>query len=200
MAFMVGTEMHLINRENNSYIMRAANLLHISNHCYSKYGIRSSRTTSTTATPEAIANSITALITSIGSLAVTVGTVIGLVFTFLKARDAHGIATRAENIGIKVGQYATAFGAKSIENKENIKNITEAALALTPDDTQKAIATKKAIIDALQKQIDADNAQLAKLLGGIPTPEAIADNRDDIMRPKPEELDLVRAIKIAEEK
>ena len=156
--------------------------------------------TNTTATPETIANSITALITSIGSLAVTVGTVIGLVFTFLKARDAHGIATRAENIGIKVGQYATAFGAKTIENKENIKNITEAALALTPDDTQKAIATKKAIIDALQKQIDADNAQLAKLMGGIPTPEAIADNRDDIIRPKPEELDLMRGIKVAEEK
>ena len=76
--------------------------------------------TNGTATPEAIANSITALITSIGSLAVTVGTVIGLVFTFLKARDAHGIATRAENMGIKVGQYATAFGAKTIENKENI--------------------------------------------------------------------------------
>ena len=80
--------------------------------------------TSGTATPEAIANSITALITSIGSLAVTVGTVIGLVFTFLKARDAHGMTTRAENIGIKVGQYATAFGEKTIENKENIKNIT----------------------------------------------------------------------------
>src|SRR5918995_784825 len=76
-------------------------------------------------TPETIANSITALITSIGSLAVTVGTVIGLIFTFLKARDAHGIATRAENIGIKVGQYATAFGAKTIENKENIIKITE---------------------------------------------------------------------------
>src|SRR5215213_4906068 len=150
--------------------------------------------TNGTATPEAIANSITALITSIGSLAVTVGTVIGLVFTFLKARDAHGIATRAENMGIKVGQYATAFGAKTIENKENIKNITEAALALTPDETKKAIA------DALQRQIDADNAQLAKLMGGIPTPEAIADNRDDIMRPKPEELDLMRAIKTAEEK
>src|SRR5215208_5290929 len=103
--------------------------------------------TNGTATPEAIANSITALITSIGSLAVTVGTVIGLVFTFLKARDAHGIATRAENMAIKVGQYATAFGAKTIENKENIKNITEAALALTPDETQKAI------IDALQRQM-----------------------------------------------
>ena len=150
--------------------------------------------TNATTTSETIANSITALITSIGSLAVTVGTVIGLIFTFLKARDAHGIATRAENIGIKVGQYATAFGAKTIENKQNMKNITELALALTPDQTQKAI------IDALQKQIDADNAQLAKLLGGIPTPEAIADNRDDLMRPKPEELDLVRAIKIGEEK
>jgi len=73
-------------------------------------------------------------------------------------------------------------------------------LALSPEDTQKAIATKKAIIDALQKQIDADNAQLAKLMGGIPTPEAIADNRDDIMRLKPEELDLMRAVKIAQEK
>jgi hypothetical protein len=151
-------------------------------------------------TPETIANSITALITSIGSLAVTVGTVIGLFFTFLKARDASGRAARAENIGIKVGQYATAFGAKTIENKQNLKNITEVALALTPEETQKAIVRKKAIIDALQKQIDADNAQLSKLIGDIPTPEAKADNRNDIMRPKPEELDLMRAIKLAEEK
>ena len=60
--------------------------------------------TNQTTTPETIVNSITALITSIGSLAVTVGTVIGLIFTFLKARDAHGIATRAENIGIKVDE------------------------------------------------------------------------------------------------
>jgi hypothetical protein len=157
-------------------------------------------TTTITTTPETIANSITALTTSIGSLAVTVGTVIGLIFTFLKARDANGRASKAEEIGIKVGQYATAFGAKTIENKENIKNITEIALGLTPEETQKAIASKKAIIDALQKQIDADNAQLSKLIGGIPTPEAKADNRDDIMRPKPEEIDLMRAIKLAEEK
>ena len=47
-------------------------------------------TNATTTSPETIANSITALITSIGSLAVTVGTVIGLIFTFLKARDADG--------------------------------------------------------------------------------------------------------------
>jgi hypothetical protein len=154
----------------------------------------------TTTTPETLANSITALITSIGSLAVTVGTVLGLVFTFLKARDAHGIATRAEDIGIKVGQYATAFGAKTIENKENIKSITEVAIASSPEATQKEIARKQALIDALQKQIDADNAQLSKLKAGIPTPKADADTRDDIVRPKPEELDLTRAIKLAEQK
>lgn len=99
--------------------------------------------TNATTTTKTIAYSITALITSIGSLAVTVGTVIGLIFTFLRARDAHGIAERAENIGMKVGQYATAFGAKTIENKNNIKNIIEVALALTPEATQKEIARKK---------------------------------------------------------
>jgi hypothetical protein len=158
--------------------------------------------TNQTTTPEIIVNSITALITSIGSLAVTVGTVIGLIFTYLKARDAHGIAARAENSGIKVGQYATAFGAKTIENKNNIKNIAEVALELTPEATQKEIARKKAIIDALQKQIDADNAQLIKLKDAIPNDEAKADtmNNDELIRPKPEELDLARAIKLAEEK
>ena len=59
-----------------------------------------STATSVTTTPEAIANpSELLVIASIGSLAVTVGTVIGLVFTFLKVRDADGIATRAEKIG-----------------------------------------------------------------------------------------------------
>jgi hypothetical protein len=170
-------------------------------------------------TSETVANSITALITSIGSLAVTVGTVIGLVITFLKARDASGtardagsLAARAEEIGIKVGQYATAFGQKTIENKENIRTITQVGLALSPQATQVDIAKKQALIEALQKQIDADNAQLSRLKGAIPGadnaqlakfnrqieyPSADADTikDSDLPRPKPEELDLDRAIK-----
>lgn len=151
------------------------------------------------ATPEGMANSITALVTSIGSLSVTVGTVIGLVFTFIKARDAHGKAKQVEDTAFKIGQYATAFGAKTIENKENIKSITQLVLASSPEEARKTILQKQALIDALQKQIDADNAQLTKLSVQIPG-DAQADNRDDLIRPSPDVLDLTRAIKKAEQR
>ena len=82
-----------------------------------------------------------------------------------------------------VGLTATAIAHKVVENKQNIKALIANILEAAPQHIQKAIEQRKALIDKLDKEIQATNAQISRLVPLIPG-EANADTIPDLPREK----------------
>lgn len=122
----------------------------------------------------------------VNSIALAVGAIAPVlvsVFALLKARSHDPQIKEALDTGISVGQIATATANKALENKENIKALTEMAISAAPQDMKEALAKKKELIDKLNREIEATASQLKRLTPAIPG-KANADSIPDLPREK----------------
>jgi hypothetical protein len=120
----------------------------------------------------------------INSVALLVGVVAPLIVSglaYVKAKSQDPKINEAIETGIHVGQIATATANKALENKQNIKSLIEFGLKVAPDEVQQAINEKKALIDRLNKEIQATEAQIKRIVPMIPG-QANADTIPDLPR------------------
>ena len=111
-------------------------------------------------------NSTTNSSTLVNSVALAVGAIAPITVSFLaytKAKSHDPKIDEAINTGIAVGKVATATANKAIENKENIKSIIDIGLQIAPQHVQQAVAAKQALIDKLNKEIQATTVQIKQL-------------------------------------
>ena len=139
--------------------------------------------TNTPAPPRTAAEVLADTINSIALLVGVVAPLIvsGLAYVKSKSQDPH--INKALEDAKNVGLTATAMAHKVVENKQNIKALIETGLEAPPEDIQKAIEQRKALIDKLDKEIQATNAQISRLVPLIPG-EANADTIPDLPREK----------------
>jgi hypothetical protein len=122
----------------------------------------------------------------INSVAILVGVVAPLIVSglaYVKAKSQDPKITQAVETGIHVGRIATATANKALENKESIKQLLEFGLTLAPQDAQRAMAEKQALIERLNKEIQATEAQIKRITPMIPG-QANADTIPDLPREK----------------
>jgi Na+/phosphate symporter len=139
--------------------------------------------TNTTTPPRTAAE---VLAETINSIALLVGVVAPLIVSglaYVKSKSQDPDINKALEDAKNVGLIATAIAHKAVENKQNIKAIIETGLEAAPEDVQKAIEQRKALIDKLNKEIQATNAQISRLVPLIPG-EANADTIPDLPREK----------------
>jgi len=103
----------------------------------------------------------------------------GLAYVKSKSQDPK--INQAIETGIHVGRIATATANKALENKQNIVSLIEVGLKTAPPEVQQAIDEKKALIDKLNKEIQATEAQIKRIAPMIPG-QANADTIPDLPR------------------
>ena len=135
--------------------------------------------TATTSTSE----SINELINSIALLVGVVAPLIVSGLAYVKSKSQDPKINEAIETGIHVGQMATTISNKALENKQNIKALVELGLKAAPDEVQQAINERKALIDKLNKEIQATEAQLKRIAPMIPG-QANADTIPNLPREK----------------
>lgn len=121
---------------------------------------------------------------TINSVALLIGVVAPLIVSglaYVKAKSQDPKIKEAIDTGIHVGQMATTLSNKALENKQNIKALVELGLKAAPDEVQQAIDEKKALIDKLNKEIQATEAQIKRIAPMIPG-QANADTIRDLPR------------------
>ncbi len=136
-------------------------------------------TTTTTSTSESLSQLINSVALLLGVIAPLI--VSGLAYVKSKSQDPK--INEAIETGIHVGQMATAISNKALENKQNIKTLIELGLKAAPDEVQQAIDEKKALIDKLNNEIQATEAQIKRIAPMIPG-QANADTIPDLPREK----------------
>ena len=120
----------------------------------------------TTVTTPTLAESLSTLVNSV---ALAVGAITPIVVSLLtKAKSHDPKINEALDTGIAVGKVATATANKALENKQNIKTLIDLGLQISPQDTQQAIASKQALIDRLNNEIQATTAQIKQLTPMVP--------------------------------
>jgi hypothetical protein len=122
----------------------------------------------------------------INSVALLVGVVAPLIVSglaYVKAKSQDPKIKEAAETGIHVGRIATATANKALENKQNIKELLEFGLSVAPEDARRALAEKQALIDKLNKEIQATEAQIKRITPMIPG-QANADTVSDLPREK----------------
>jgi len=122
----------------------------------------------------------------INSVALLVGVVAPLIVSglaYVKAKSQDPKIKEAAETGIHVGRIATATANKALENKQNIKELLEFGLSVAPEDARRALAEKQALIDKLNKEIQATEAQIKRITPMIPG-QANADTISDLPREK----------------
>ncbi len=135
--------------------------------------------TTTTSTSESLSQLINSVALLLGVIAPLI--VSGLAYVKSKSQDPK--INEAIETGIHVGQMATAISNKALENKQNIKTLIELGLKAAPDEVQQAIDEKKALIDKLNKEIQATEAQIKRIAPMIPG-QANADTIPNLPREK----------------
>src|SRR5918911_906849 len=108
----------------------------------------------------------------INAISLLVGAVVPLIvstLTYVKARSHDPQIKKALDTGVAVGRIATATAKKAVENKENIKTLIDAGLKVAPPQAQQAIEEHKTLMNKITREIDATNAQIARLRYTIPT-------------------------------
>lgn len=145
--------------------------------------IYAQQNTNATTPPRTAAEVLAETINSIALLVGVVAPLIvsGLAYVKSKSQDPH--INKALEDAKNVALVATAIAHKAVENKQNIKAVIETGLEAAPEDVQKVIEQRKALIDKLNKEIQATNAQLSRLVPMIPG-EANADTIPDLPREK----------------
>ena len=120
----------------------------------------------------------------INSVALLVGVVAPLIVSglaYVKSKSQDPKINQAIETGIHVGRIATATANKALENKQNIVSLIEVGLKTAPQEVQQAIDEKKALIDKLNKEIQATEAQIKRIAPMIPG-QANADTIPDLPR------------------
>jgi uncharacterized protein YybS (DUF2232 family) len=120
----------------------------------------------------------------INSVALLVGVVAPLIVSglaYVKSKSQDPKINQAIETGIHVGRIATATANKALENKQNIVSLIEVGLKTAPQEVQQAIDEKKALIDKLNKEIQATDAQIKRIAPMIPG-QANADTIPDLPR------------------
>jgi hypothetical protein len=121
---------------------------------------------------------------TINSVALLIGVVAPLIVSglaYVKAKSQDPKIKEAIDTGIHVGQMATTLSNKALENKKNIKALVELGLKAAPVEVQQAIDEKKALIDKLNKEIQATEAQIKRIAPMIPG-QANADTIPNLPR------------------
>jgi hypothetical protein len=134
-----------------------------------------------TTTTTTVSESLSGLINSVALLVGVVAPLIVSGLAYVKAKSQDPKIKEAAETGIYVGQIATATANKALENKQNIKELVEFGLTLAPQEAQRAIAQKQALIDKLNKEIQATQAQIRRITPMIPG-QANADVIPDLPR------------------
>jgi hypothetical protein len=135
--------------------------------------------TATTSTSESLSQLINSVALLLGVIAPLI--VSGLAYVKSKSQDPK--INEAIETGIHVGQMATTISNKALENKQSIKTLIELGLKAAPDEFQQAIDEKKALIDKLNKEIQATEAQIKRIAPMIPG-QANADTIPNLPREK----------------
>ena len=117
----------------------------------------------TTAATSTLAESLGTLVNSVALAVGAITPIIVSILAYTKAKSHDPKINEALDTGIAVGKVATATANKALENKQNIKTLIDLGLQTLPQDTQQAIASKQALIDRLNKEIQATTAQIKQL-------------------------------------
>jgi flagellar basal body-associated protein FliL len=128
-----------------------------------------------------ISQSLSELINSVALLVGVVAPLIVSGLAYVKAKSQDPKINQAIDTGIHVGRIATATANKALENKQNIISLIEVGLKAAPHEAQQAIDEKKALIDKLNKEIQATEAQIKRITPMIPG-QANADTIPDLPR------------------
>ena len=128
-----------------------------------------------------ISQSLSELINSVALLVGVVAPLIVSGLAYVKSKSQDPKINQAIETGIHVGRIATATANKALENKQNIVSLIEVGLKTAPQEVQQAIVEKKALIDKLNKEIQATEAQIKRIAPMIPG-QANADTIPDLPR------------------
>ena len=137
----------------------------------------------TTTTTPALSESLTGLVNAVSLLVGAVIPLIVSVLSYVKARSHDPKIDNALDTAISVGKLTTATANKALENKESIKAAIELGLTVTPEQAQKTLAEKQALVEKLNKEIAATTAQIKQLRPLIPG-NADADTITNLPREK----------------
>src|ERR671921_1358489 len=121
-----------------------------------------------TATTTSTSESLSELINSVSLLVGVVAPLIVSGLAYVKAKSQDPKINEAIETGIHVGQIATATANKALENKQNIRSLIEFGLKAAPDEIQQAIDKRKALIEKLNQEIQATEAQIKRITPMIP--------------------------------
>src|SRR5215210_2384235 len=122
----------------------------------------------------------------INSIALLLGVVAPLIISglaYVKAKSQDPKIREAADTGIYVGQLATATANKALENKQNIKELIDYSLKIAPQEAKKILTEKQGLIEKLNKEIQATEAQIKRIAPKIPG-EANADTISNLPREK----------------
>lgn len=122
----------------------------------------------------------------INSVALLLGVVAPLIISglaYVKAKSQDPKIREAADTGIYVGQLATATANKALENKQNIKELIDYSLKIAPGEATKILEGRSPLIDRLNKEILATQAQIKRITPMIPG-KANADTIADLPREK----------------
>ena len=136
-----------------------------------------------TTTTTSISGSLSQLINSVALLLGVIAPLIVSGLAYVKSKSQDPKINEAIETGIHVGQMATTISNKALENKQSIKTLIELGLKAAPDEVQQAIDEKKALIDKLNKEIQATEAQIKRIAPMIPG-QANADTIPNLPREK----------------
>src|ERR671921_1209050 len=115
-----------------------------------------------------ISQSLSELINSVALLVGVVAPLIVSGLAYVKSKSQDPKINQAIETGIHVGQIATATANKALENKQNIRSLIEFGLKAAPDEIQQAIDKRKALIEKLNQEIQATEAQIKRITPMIP--------------------------------
>lgn len=135
------------------------------------------------ATQAALVSTYSNLVNSIALAVGAIAPIIVSVLAFVKAKSHDPKINDALQTAESVGNVATAIANKALENKESIKTLTELAISATPEEMRQKLVQKQALVDKLNKEIEATNAQLKRLVPLVPG-KANADTLPDLPREK----------------
>src|SRR5215217_1765323 len=141
----------------------------------------------TTGAATATTDTAASLAGIVNSVAVIVGVIVPLIISgaaYVKSKSQDPRIQEAADTAINVGRISTAIANKALENKQHIKGALEVSLALTPPDAKTILDENRARIDQLNREIQATEAQIKRLVPSIPG-QANADTIPDLPREAP---------------
>lgn len=121
-----------------------------------------------TATTPTVTESLSTLVNAVALAVGAIAPIIVSILAFTKAKSHDPKINEAIDTGIAVGKMATATANKALENKQNIKTLIDIGFKAAPQEAQQAITERQALIDKLNKEIQATTAQIHQLKPMIP--------------------------------